>query len=144
VQRLAPLWALYPLVVLGAFAVGVRVEAGGRVALLPPALVSAGLLATFARSLGRGRTPIIAAIARRSHGGRLSPERAAYCRTVTRVWCAFFAANALVAAALAFEAPVRWWALYTGILSYVAVAALFAAEYLVRRHRFPSQSDLPG
>ena len=59
-----------------------------------------------------------------------------YCRSVTLVWCAFFVVNGAAAALLAAFAPRGWWAGYTGVVSYVLVGALFAAEYVVRKARF--------
>ena len=59
-----------------------------------------------------------------------------YCRSVTIVWCAFFAANGAIAAALALWAPLAWWTLYSGLLAYVLIGAVFVIEFLVRSYRF--------
>ena len=134
---LYPIWAFYPLLLLGAVAIGMPAEGGGRAALFPPVFVSLGLLWSFGRTLRAGRMPMVERFARRIDG-ELAPERIPYCRAVTRVWCGFFIVNAGIAAGLAIAAPVTWWALYTGVLSYVAMAVLFAGEYAVRRFRFPS------
>ena len=133
---LSLLWLFYPALLLGAVAIGLPAEAGGRVALFPPVLVNVGLLWSFARTLRPGQMPMVERFARRIDGN-LSPARARHCRAVTRVWCGFFVGNALVTTAFALAAPVAWWAFYTGVLSYVAIALLFAAEYVVRRIRFP-------
>jgi uncharacterized membrane protein len=42
-------------------------------------------------------------------------------------------ANGLMAAALTLWAPLTWWALYTGLISYGLMGLLFAGEWLVRR-----------
>lgn len=110
----------------------------GRFLLALPVLVNALLLAAFLLSL-RGE-PMIERLARLIDPA-LPPERAAYCRRVTWVWCAFFLGNGALSAALAGLAPVAWWALWTGLLSYVAMGLLFAGEVVVRRRRFP---DAPG
>jgi uncharacterized membrane protein len=104
-----------------------------RFVLALPVLTNAALFAHFASSL---RTvPIAERFARAQHGDL--PEReVAYCRSVTRVWCAFFVLNGGVTAALGLWAPLAWWTLYTGAISYVLVGLLVAAEYIVRKARF--------
>ena len=57
----------------------------------------------------------------------------AYTRRVTQVWCVFFAANAVVSAATALWADAAGWALYNGLIAYVAMGLLMAGEWLVRR-----------
>lgn len=99
-----------------------------------PALVNLVLLAQFGLSL-RGEVPIVERFARLVDP-ELSPGEVRYCRTVTVVWCAFFALNGTAAALLAAFAPRPWWAGYTGVLSYALVGALFAGEWLVRKLRF--------
>ncbi len=106
----------------------------GRFMLAYPALVNAALLAQFGLSL-RGERPIVERMARLSVPD-LSPAEQRYCRSVTLVWCAFFVVNGTAAALLAAFAPRGWWAGYTGVVSYVLVGALFAAEYVVRKARF--------
>ena len=110
--------------------------------LFVPVLVSLGLLFGFARTLRRG-PPLIETLAR-LQVGELSPAELRYCRTVTAVWCAFFAANAGVAAGLALARSLAAWALWTGALSYAAIALLFAIELTVRSWRFRHYGDGPG
>jgi uncharacterized membrane protein len=104
-----------------------------RFVLALPVLTNAALFGHFASSL---RTvPIAERFARAQHGDL--PEReVAYCRSVTRVWCAFFVLNGGITAALGLWAPLAWWTLYTGAISYVLVGLLVAAEYTVRKARF--------
>jgi uncharacterized membrane protein len=106
----------------------------GRFMLAYPALVNAALLAHFGLSL-RGDQPLVERMARLTVPDLSDAERR-YCRSVTIVWCAFFVANGAAAALLAALAPRGWWAAYTGVVSYVLVGALFAAEYVVRKARF--------
>jgi len=105
-----------------------------RFMLAYPSVVNAVLLATFALSLRRG-PPMVERLARLITPDLL-PAEVRYCRTVTVVWCAFFALNGSVATALALWAPRSWWAVYCGAISYLLVGALFAVEYLVRKRRF--------
>ena len=99
-----------------------------------PVAINLILLTVFSRSLYWG-TPIIERFARMQFSNP-SRERLRYCRQVTVVWCIFFAGNACTAGALAAFAPSSWWALYTGLIAYVLVGVLFAAEYCVRTYRF--------
>lgn len=122
--------------------------------LLTPSLVSLALLAVFAWSLLRP-PPIVERLARltlaasavraTSRGDRaamhvatadLSGAELRYCRRVTEVWCGFLLANALVCAWLALRASREAWALYAGLLSYIAIGTLFACEYVYRHRRF--------
>lgn len=122
-----------PLTV-GALALASAGWRDGRFLLALPTLVNLSLLAHFASSL-RTETPIVERFARMQVPDLTDDERV-WCRGVTVGWCAFFLANAATAAALALAAPPAWWALYTGALSYVAVGAMFTAEYVLRSHRF--------
>ena len=105
-----------------------------RFMLAYPSVVNAVLLGTFALSLRRGQ-PVVERLARQITPDLL-PAEVRYCRTVTVVWCAFFASNGSVATALALWAPRSWWAAYCGAISYLLVGTLFAVEYLVRKRRF--------
>jgi uncharacterized membrane protein len=55
---------------------------------------------------------------------------------VTAVWCAFFVANGAISLELALAGSRASWALYTGVIAYVCLGALFAAEYVYRHWRF--------
>jgi uncharacterized membrane protein len=48
-----------------------------------------------------------------------------------------------VAAALAVAAPLAWWTLYTGFLSYLAMGALLVGEVALRLWRFGLASVSP-
>ena len=93
-----------------------------------------GLLAAFAASF-LARETTVERLAR-AQVGELDADERRYCRRVTALWCAFFAANAAVSAALALGGTREAWALYTGLVAYLLVGALFAAEYLYRHWRF--------
>jgi uncharacterized membrane protein len=49
------------------------------------------------------------------------------------MWCGFFVVNGLIATATALWASAGVWALYNGLLSYVAMGLLMGGEWLVRR-----------
>lgn len=104
-----------------------------RFVLALPALINLALLAQFAGSLRA--TPIVERFARMQKPD-LSPAQVAYCRAVTKVWCGFFVVNAAISAGLAGFAPLSAWALYNGLLAYLAIGALATGEYLVRKLKF--------
>ena len=95
-----------------------------------PPLVSLSLAAAFAWSLARPPSAI-ERLARLTHPD-LPPQGVAYTRTVTKVWIAFFLANATIAIVCALWFSVAIWALWTGFVSYLAIGALFAGEVLFR------------
>ena len=106
-----------------------------RFLLAMPVLINATLLAGFGMSLRAGRTPLVERFARMTHKD-LSVERIRHCRSVTRIWCLFFIGNGLASLWLALFASLSTWALYTGVIAYMLMGALFAGEYAVRRIRF--------
>jgi uncharacterized membrane protein len=105
-----------------------------RALLLVPVFVNLGLLLAFGRTL-RGGPTFVESIARLRER-ELSAAQVRHCRTTTVMWCAFFAANAAVCAALAWSAPLWLWTLYTGVISYALMALLFGLEWMVRSWRF--------
>jgi len=121
----------YPFLILA----GLRWLEPRAVALLyVPALVNLVLLFVFGRTLVRGPS-FMESIARLRERD-LSPAQVAHCRTFTGVWCAFFAANAAVGAALAVRGDLWPWTIYTGFVAYLLMGLLFAFEWLVRSWRF--------
>lgn len=105
-----------------------------RLMLAVPTIVNLLLLAHFGLSL-RSERPMVERFARMQVED-LSPAEIRYCRGVTVVWCAFFAANGAAAGLLAAFAPRGWWAAYTGAIAYALMGALFAVEYVIRKARF--------
>jgi uncharacterized membrane protein len=82
-------------------------------------------------SLLPGRTPIITVMSHLVHG----PLPAAidrYTRTITWVWCLFFALQLLGSALLMAFAPVVYWSTFVNVLNAPLVAALFLGERLTR------------
>jgi uncharacterized membrane protein len=110
--------------------------------LLLPVLVSIYLLATFAWTLHRG-PPMIERFARAIEDD-LPEFTLPYCRKVTWIWCAFLAGNAIALLALAVAAPIGWWAFYTGVVSYLMLAALLAGEFVFRKWWFRHYDDGPA
>jgi uncharacterized membrane protein len=94
-------------------------------------LISAFMLGLFGLSLIVG-PPIIERLARLREP-QLPAKAIVYTRQVTIVWCVFFFCNGLLAAALTLWAPLSWWMLYTGLISYGLMGLLFAIEWLIRQ-----------
>ena len=112
--------------------IGIAVATGNRtVLLLLPVVVNLYLLWTFSSSLRDG-PPMIERFARMVEDD-LPDFTLPYCRKVTWMWCAFLAGNAVALVTLAFVAPVGWWALYTGLISYLLIGLLLAGEFLFRK-----------
>ena len=66
----------------------------------------------------------------------LPAQEVDYCRSVTRVWCAFFVANGAIALFLAAVGDREAWALYNGVVAYGLMGLLFGVEFTVRSWRF--------
>lgn len=66
----------------------------------------------------------------------LPEAEVAYTRSVTRVWCVFFVINGSIALVLALMDDIEAWALFTGLISYLLIGALFAVEYVYRHWKF--------
>lgn len=105
-----------------------------RFVLALPVLVNLILLSTFASTLWSD-TPLVERFARMQVDD-LSSAELTYCRSVTVIWSLFFIVNGGIAGILAWLSPVSWWALYTGLISYLLIGMLGAGEYIVRKIRF--------
>jgi len=101
------------------------------VLLFMPVIVSGYLLWTFSASLRDGM-PMIERFARIVEDD-LPDFTIPYCRKVTVVWCCFLAANTLCVLILALAAPIEWWALYSGLISYLLVGTIFLGEFVVHK-----------
>ena len=97
---------------------------------LYPAFMSTTMLAAFAVTLWR--PPSMIERFARMMEPNLPESGVQYTRKVTWVWCGFFLINGAIAVWTALYADWRTWTLYNGLISYIAIAALFAGEMLVR------------
>ena len=96
-----------------------------------PVWVNGLLLLLFGLSLTQKQS-LIERLARLQHPD-LPPEGVRHTRRVTQIWCGFFVFNGATAAALAWLQWHDWWAVYTGIVSYILMGALFAGEWVYRK-----------
>lgn len=139
--------------------------AGSPYALLPllaPPVVFVGYAAwLFARSLRRGRTPLITRMAMAVQDETpetLAPELHRYTRGLTLAWALLLAGlcaiNLLLAlfsvpggllARLGMTSPLPvtdvLGSLFANLLIYGVVGGFFVLEYVWRRHRFPQHDD---
>lgn len=74
---------------------------------------------------------VIQKFAKMLEGGTLDDFTRIYTRRLTYVWCVFCFLNLCVSIITVFM-PEKWWALYNGFISYLALGAMFAVEYIVR------------
>ena len=105
---------------------------------LYPVLVNAVLLFVFGWSL-RHPPSVVERLAR-LQDPNLPAAAIGYTARVTALWCGFFVVNGALAAYTALYSSDATWALYNGLLAYVAMGVLMAGEWLVRqrvqrRHR---------
>jgi uncharacterized membrane protein len=110
-----------------------------RYILLLPVLINAGLFTMFFGSL-RSAVPLVERFARMQVSD-LSEAEQRYCRSVTKLWSAFFVFNGATAALLAARASLDLWTVYTGLISYILIGLLGAGEYTVRKYRFGRFGD---
>lgn len=98
---------------------------------LYPAAVSAGMLSLFWVSLHR--PPSMIERFARLQQPELPAAGVAYTRKVTRVWCVFLGLNCAAALYTALCSSREIWSLYNGLVFYVLMGALLAAEWLYRK-----------
>ncbi|MEO7116566.1 MAG: hypothetical protein ABIZ18_11980 [Caldimonas sp.] len=94
------------------------------------------LAVVFGVTLTSGRESLITMLARRVHGG-LTPDMAVYSRKVTIAWTVYFVAMAALSLALFAFAPFPTWAAFAGLVSPLAMLALFIGEHLLRYRLHP-------
>ena len=104
------------------------------VAGLSHAMIYTALLAWFGASLLPGRVALVTWLASRLNP-RFHPGMVPYTRAVTWAWCAVFAAQVMVSAALLLLAP-GWWAAFVTTLHVPLVIAAGLIEFAVRRWRW--------
>lgn len=118
------------LLTLGILSAAITVFNSETLLRLYPACVNLIMLATFTKTLFAPPT-MIERFARLSKPD-LSPAGVLYTRRVTQVWCLFFFANGIVAAASAFSTR-EWWLIYNGLIAYLLIGILFSGEWLIRK-----------
>ncbi len=129
------IWALW---LLFAAITGALMATGGGIYALyvPPLALLALAFSGFAQSLADGRTPLVTQMALTIHG-ELSPQLLHHTRRVTQLWALNLAAMFVLALVLSITGPRTVWSLFTNLINYLWMGAIFAGEYAYRRWRFP-------
>jgi uncharacterized membrane protein len=91
----------------------------------------------FGLTLQEGREPLVTALARRVHGGQLTPGMTGYSRKVTVAWTVYFLGMAALSLALYALAPFTAWATFANLVTPFAIATMFIGEYLLRYRLHP-------
>ena len=94
------------------------------------------LAIVFGRTLVADREPLCTRFARLLHE-TLPPDVERYTRQVTIAWTMFFGLMFAVSCVLYLPGFLAVWSLFANILSPILIAAMFIAEYLVRRLVLP-------
>lgn len=119
-------------------------QIAARLAFLPPILIYVFLCWAFGRTLAPGREALVTRIARLVRDGELPEPLVVHTRRVTWLWTVTLALMAATSLALARFAAPATWSLFTNVLSYALLAALFVLEYVYRLVRYPAiRHDTP-
>lgn len=97
-----------------------------------PVLVNVIMLAVFGGSLFASQT-FVERLARLQIPD-LSDEGIIYTRRVTQVWCVVFLFNIIVVTLLILSAQYYYWAIFTGVISYIIIAAVMSVEWIIRQN----------
>ena len=117
------------LVVLIAFALLASVLGSSGMLLFYPVLVNLFFAIAFARSLRGGDSMLLRLVkARKTEIGDHVPR---YLSRLSLIWVFFFVINAIVAGWTCTQS-MEVWALYNGLIAYIAAACLVAGEYVFR------------
>ncbi|MDX1693950.1 MAG: hypothetical protein R3208_09305 [Ketobacteraceae bacterium] len=100
---------------------------------LYPVFINLVMLLVFSWSL-LNPPPVIERLARKIDP-QLSELGVRHTRQVTQVWCGFFIVNGAIALYTALFSSMADWALYNGLIAYLLMGLLFAAEFIVRKIR---------
>ena len=90
----------------------------------------------FGSTLRAGQTSLITTLAARVHQ-HFTPAMAVYTRKVTLAWTLYFIAMAVLSVVLYAFASFEAWARFANLLTPLAGALMFGAEYLLRYHWHP-------
>jgi uncharacterized membrane protein len=94
--------------------------------------VALSLAAAYAFGISLWRPPSLIERFARIGEPDLPAAGQSYCRIVTMIWTVWLAVNAAIAALLAVLGSKEAWALWTGLLAYLIMGALFGGEMLIR------------
>jgi uncharacterized membrane protein len=128
-----------PLAVLSGLALAALIGQASLKTPMPPELlylaqhvgINLFLAVGFGGTLRAGHTALITTLAARVHRS-LTPDMARYTRRLTLAWTLYFVLMVLLSLALYAFASFDTWALFANLLTPLAVAAMFAGEFVLR------------
>ncbi len=98
---------------------------------LYPVMINLSLLFVFAASLF-AKQSVIERLAKIKEPD-LPASAVQYTRHVTQAWCIFFSINSLISLWTVVHENEQVWLIYNGIVAYVLMGLMFAAEWLIRQ-----------
>ena len=102
-----------------------------------PVIIQLILMSFFGKTLLLNSGPSLIERFVRLEFSDFPPGVSEYCRSLTVIWTAFFAFNAIVCITLSIFGNNAQWALFNGIVIYLMIGILVIAEYIYRHIRFP-------
>lgn len=87
----------------------------------------------FGRTLQGPGESLVTQLARRLHGGVLTPAQERYTRKVTVAWTVYFVAVALLSVLLFVLTPAAVWSTFANLLAGPMIGLMFVVEFLCRR-----------
>lgn len=109
---------------------------------IPPVLITAVILFSFARTLIKDREPLVTRFARMMTDEDLSQEIVIYTRNVTWMWTLLLSAILIECLTLPIFASIEVWSFFSNFFNYLIIAAFFVGEYVYRIYRFGRRYSL--
>ena len=106
----------------------------------PPILIILSIFLLFSLSLRSGETPLITRYAI-VLGDKLEEKHLRYNRSLTLIWSIFLLAMAVISIVLALFFSKETWSLFTHVISYGLIAALFIIEFNYRKYHFAGEIE---
>lgn len=96
-----------------------------------PVIINIFMLLLFATSLWQKQS-LVERLARLTTPN-LSLQGIKYTRIVTQIWCIVFTINLIITLYFIVQQHYDYWALYTGIISYIIIGLVMGIEWLIRQ-----------
>lgn len=96
-----------------------------------PVIINLLMLGLFLSSLWQSQS-FVERLARLQEPD-LNAKGVRYTRYVTQVWCVVFVVNIIITTAFILGQQYEYWALYSGVISYVLIAFVMGIEWIIRQ-----------
>ena len=96
-----------------------------------PILMNGIMLVLFGGSLFQSQS-LVERLAR-LQTPNLNTQAIQYTRRVTQVWCGVFCLNILLSTLFIAFNLLEYWAIYTGVISYIIMGLVMSIEWLIRQ-----------